>query len=514
MQTLYFPTLIIGSGFAGRTVASYLPGDSFMILERGENRDFAEVLKRYESVAGQSPDAMDAQAHAYQSDLPWNAFSRLSRWNYSRFAMLRGGASNWWGGKSTRFSPEVFAAKDALPWAFTSEEMAPWYAKAERRLNLAGDPENQDAPPVAAMSGAAYWRTAFAPYFKNSYLYNTALNKNPDSTTTQGLCSGRANCAVCREDAKARPDNIFPDHPMLFETMAMSIEFAGERAVAVECFDGKQLFRIEFGRLVVACNGVETPRLLSRSALPSGVRRAQIGAYLQDHAHVELSCKIDHPLAFSNVGGLAHVVVDDISGMYATPIGDIEISALALTHEPRATTFKAGMNLDILKARGAQAFLRDLNGCFDIFCELEIPPQAGITVDLESEEPKVRDDAYEALIPHFDDVVRQMARKLAVLGVTVTDINPIYRSGYGGHHFCGTTNCSDSPGSVVDTDMRLIGTENVFIAGASVIPRAGGVAPTLTLVALAERLGSYLRTHGAAHPGWGMGGSSTGIRQQ
>ena len=45
---------------------------------------------------------------------------------------------------------------------------------------------------------------------------------------------------------------------------------------------------------------------------------------------------------------------------------------------------------------------------------------------------------------------------------------------------------------MMEDDGRLGGTSNVYIAGTSVIPRAGGVAPTLTLVALAERLGVRL----------------------
>lgn len=500
MQTLYFDTVIVGSGFAGRTVASYLPEESTMIVERGEDRDMGETIKRYEDFKTATNRNTDAHEYAYRSELPWNALGALSRWNYSRYAMIRGGASNWWGGKSTRFSPEVFAAEGALRWPFSSAEMAPWYAKAEQRLNVSGDVARPGAAAVVSMPGAAYWRTAFAPYFHKAYLYNTAVNKNPASSTAQGYCVGRANCGVCREDAKARPDNIFPPRPALYETLVTRIEFDGERAVALECFDGKQLFEVRFRRLVLACNGIETPRLLARSALPAGVRRAQIGAFLQDHAHLELSCKIDQPLMYGNAGGLTHVEVEEVSGMYATSIGELEVSALALTHDPRADTFKAGMDLDLLRKRGATAFLHDLNGCFDIFCELEIPPHAGIRVDLESDDPRVLDDDYAALIPVFDGIAREMSLRLARLGVSVLAVNPIYRGGYGGHHFCGTTNCSDGPLSVVDTDMRLLGTSNVFIAGASVIPRAGGVAPTLTLVALAERLGQYLQDADRALP--------------
>lgn len=493
MQSLRYETVIVGSGFAGRTVASYCAPDSFVIIERGEDRGHGETLRRYLSAPQQLSHGIERQKVVYRSDLPWNSPPILSRWNYSQYAMIRGGSSNWWGGKSTRFSPDVFSSRHQLSWAITSEEMSRWYEKAEDRLNISGDPGNALAPPKTAMPGFEYWNKAFEPYFREGHLYNTALNKREQSMTSQGLCKGRGDCAVCPEDAKARPDNIFPDHPTLYETLALNVSFDGDRATGLECFDGKQLFTVEFNTLVVACNGIETPRLLGRSMLPSGVPVEFVGAFLQDHAHVEISCKIDKKLMYGNLGGLAHVEIGEISGMYSTAIGDIEVSALAITHEPRPITFKAAMNIDLLRQNGIASFVDDLNGCFDIFCELEIPPQAGIRVDLHSDEPSVLDASYESLIPIFDGVVREMVSRLAKLGVSVLDVNHIYRTGYGGHHFCGTTNCSAGSESVVDPNMRLIGTSNVFIAGASVIPRAGGVAPTLTLIALAERLGSYLQ---------------------
>jgi choline dehydrogenase-like flavoprotein len=68
----------------------------------------------------------------------------------------------------------------------------------------------------------------------------------------------------------------------------------------------------------------------------------------------------------------------------------------------------------------------------------------------------------------------------------------------GGFHHVGTTRMSDSPrDGVVDRDCRVHGVANLYVAGSSVFPTVGSGTPTLTLVALAMRLGDHLE-RGAA----------------
>ena len=64
----------------------------------------------------------------------------------------------------------------------------------------------------------------------------------------------------------------------------------------------------------------------------------------------------------------------------------------------------------------------------------------------------------------------------------------------GGYHHIGTTRMSASPRTgVVDGDCRVHGYSNLSIAGSSVFPTGGWANPTLTILALADRLAERLQ---------------------
>lgn len=60
------------------------------------------------------------------------------------------------------------------------------------------------------------------------------------------------------------------------------------------------------------------------------------------------------------------------------------------------------------------------------------------------------------------------------------------------HHIAATRMSHDPREGVVDSDCRVHGTENLFVAGSSTFPTGGHANPTFTIVALAVRLAHHL----------------------
>lgn len=75
------------------------------------------------------------------------------------------------------------------------------------------------------------------------------------------------------------------------------------------------------------------------------------------------------------------------------------------------------------------------------------------------------------------------------------EVDPLVSShAIGGYHHMGTTRMAADPKhGVVDAQCRVHHIDNLYVAGSSVFPTSGWANPTLTLVALSQRLGHHLR---------------------
>jgi choline dehydrogenase-like flavoprotein len=88
----------------------------------------------------------------------------------------------------------------------------------------------------------------------------------------------------------------------------------------------------------------------------------------------------------------------------------------------------------------------------------------------------------------IDRAAEQLRESLKPLGVEAMEVGP----GPQGGHLMGTCRIGPPGRGVVDGDLRHLEIENLFVAGSSAFPTYAPVHPTLTISALALRLGELL----------------------
>ena len=95
--------------------------------------------------------------------------------------------------------------------------------------------------------------------------------------------------------------------------------------------------------------------------------------------------------------------------------------------------------------------------------------------------------------------VQLFATDIAESGIGVFEYDPasieleMSRYGaYGGHHLGTARMGTDPRSSVVDPNCRIHGLQNLYVAGGAVFPTSSQANPTLTIIALALRLGAHL----------------------
>ena len=106
---------------------------------------------------------------------------------------------------------------------------------------------------------------------------------------------------------------------------------------------------------------------------------------------------------------------------------------------------------------------------------------------------------------HYRETMKELGRQLLAARIGMIRLNQethadwMHVMDWGNHHMGTTRMHTDRSKGVVDTDSRVWGVGNLYVAGSSVFPTSGLANPTLTLLALAMRMSDHLtKTVGAA----------------
>jgi choline dehydrogenase-like flavoprotein len=467
---------ILGAGAAGITLARRLSGKGMrvVLLESGS----FEIEPQHQALYAGVMSGIDTWS---LDDHRWRLF---------------GGSTARWAGWCMPLLPGDFAARDHIPdsgWPLGFDDLAPYYARAHDDLELG--PFEYGAEALAAADGMPLIHGSgrlethvfrFSPPTRMGTRYRAELGAAEDVDVWMW-----ANAVdLVLDDALARIDHV-----------------------ACATLSGVR-FTVSAGRYVLAMGGLENARLLlaSRSQVEGGVASSSglVGATFMEHPHMGSAAAWIEPGVLDERFYVSH----------PTRPGDVEVrGALALSEETRAAEGLPHLTLTVEEAPVDDAATGSVPAA--AVAALSGRPQSArlFTLSLRAEQTPNREsvvalsDERDALgVPRLDlhwavsgDDLRAYARALDILGAELGAAGlgrvwaPLDGEGRlarairpGGHHM-GTVRMHVDPArGVVDGDGRAHDVDNLYVAGSAVFTTGGAANPTLTIVALAERMADHL----------------------
>ena len=493
-----YDVVVIGSGAGAAALLKPLLSSnaSICVLERGG--DLAPADRPLESEAGRGLLASASPPFAAEPS-------------------ALGGGTVVYTGNVLRFAPEDFRLRSRLgdivgaqvaDWPLSYDELAPYYDQIEREMGVGGDAsQNPFEPPrsgpfpmpavtldrAGELATVAAQKLGWHP-FPIPTVATAVDGRHP--CTRCGLCTAYQCTQGARWSARAQLLAAIAERRMTVHTEVTAVRIttddAGRRAEAVEyvAADGTRCF-VHGRAIVVAANAIQTPRILLASATdkhPRGLANGsdQVGRNLMTHV-MEAFLTIGYvPGADTTRAAGCTVAIQDF---YAQSRSGV---ALPITLEPRAIGAFTAFSRMVRQAPSWAALSDD---------ELRARHRDHIVVlsmieDLARADNRVLLDRID-YAPHALDVQAAAAgaaraKELLVAAGALEIVSVPARAAR--FHTMGTCRMGDDPEStVIDRNGRSHEVQNLYVADASCFVSSAGVNPSLTVQAVARRIGEHVR---------------------
>jgi choline dehydrogenase-like flavoprotein len=501
---------IIGAGAAGLTIAQELDGTSteIVLLESGGfEADPDTQYLYYGEHVGISDHGL--------------AGARL------RFF---GGSTNHWNGMCGLLDPIDFEQRDWVPgsgWPIEREALMPYYERAHPICDL-GPFVYDPAQWERSSSGMT------ALPFDSARIQDKMFQFSPPTDFGDKY-----------RKTVVQSDNIHLYTHANATGIRLRANASAVQHLDVECLSGTA-FQVKASDYVLACGGVENPRLLlsSNDVMAAGVGNQHdcVGRYFLQHPHVvvgdivltdrtqNISFYTEKQVGETKIRSLLRLsdevqraektlnynvsLADRIAGL---PSGYESVRALAYALKQGRTDLSISKKVSWL-LRDFESVLyganRRLQGKdyvapfhFSLKARLDQAPNPNSRVSLGDERDALGLRRVKAnwQLTDLDRHTLRVANRVLAQEVMRTETGRLVEAEWlakssawpqdmtGGYHHMGTTRMSTTPQrGVVDANCKVHGVDNLFVAGSSVFPTAGTANPTLTLVALAVRLADHL----------------------
>lgn len=544
---------VVGAGAAGIAIAKRLAGTSLdvCLLESG---------------------GFDSGNGAQDQDLYEGKNTGLSYYPLSEARARRfGGSTNLWGGYCAPLDPIVFQERPWVPhsgWPIDREDLDPYYADAQRVLNVGPfryEPE--------------YWEEVIEEYrrflpesavVKNRVIQFSNSQRQDGSEGGMGWVNPRRFGDLCREEVVGAENVTVVTHANVTGIQTPP-SASTVTSLQVRCLDGTS-FRMEADRYVLACGGIENPRLLlsADEHAPDGLGNEHdlVGRFFMEHPHVPTaSLHLSEPRRLNayrlHFSLYAHRFdFESRPPFFHLRVGkEVQESEKILNGFLRLDARSSGVRAAqalwrtmMFKrdgARNASEIRRELKsmwtdaestvsglvralpgndtrsyrfGRLNVLTIAEQAPNPESRVTLGSErdalgrrKPELNwrlSEIDKRSVLRLNELLAQEVERAGEGRVEIADWlddesawrpekparprrymleGPDPPRFWGVRHHMGTTRMAKTPQKgVCNENCRVHGIDNLYVAGSSVFPTVGAAPPTLTIVALALRLGDHL----------------------
>ncbi|ADE16346.1 glucose-methanol-choline oxidoreductase [Nitrosococcus halophilus Nc 4] len=477
-----FDVCIIGSGPAGTTLGTLLAehGIRTVILESGNSLLNWLADPRLKKLA----------EYEYTGDTNYPLTRTTGR--------LVGGNSNFWTGRCERFQPSDFETNPYTPkgnpWPIKYKDLDSYYLQAEKMLRVRGGKLSKYMPP----------RSEELPLPPSPNI--TALKKlmikagvvvddSPTATPARGIRFFRFNKEILPRFLGSRCGILVSG-----VTVTRLIHDNESRIMGAEAktLDGITKM-IRAHTYVVACGGIQTPRLLllSRSErFPKGIGNQydRVGRGFNEHAAPNIYGKIRHnrnTLDLRHKVGRTHQFyekfwVDGLGGVFP-----VFIQSWVFPHH------LLRYRLQDIPRHAVKIMKRAMQPTLYMGATIEMQPVDENRVSLSN----TREDIFGNPLPHLifnytDKDLHLLERTRQLLyslfeKMNATDLEEIEVT-WSRHHI-GTCRMGDNPKtSVVDRNLKVHDCPNLYLCGSETFVTGSPAPPVLTITALAHRLGDHL----------------------
>jgi choline dehydrogenase-like flavoprotein len=501
--------VIIGSGAGGGTLAHELTrrGIKVVLLEAGKRQSLATFTQVPGDAFGQltwlDPRTQSGNWTVVQD------YPTLPSWTCKTV----GGTTVHWTGATPRLKPWELKARTTygevpgsslIDWPIAYDELLRYYELAERRM---GTTRRNGVPGLPASNNfKVMYNGARRIGYRRVHTGYMAINPRP--ADDRALCIQQGFCVQgCKTGAKW--STLYTEIPraeatgnldLRIESMATRIEHRADgRVTAVVYRDPRGIEQRQKARLIcVACNSVETPRLLllSDSArFPHGLAnsRGQVGRNYCHHVGGFVWGLFREPVDSWRGTTLAGIVEDEtVNDPKRGFVGGYHLELVALD----LPTFPQ-VGLPYGWGRDFASIIEDYRNMAGMFINGEDLPRPVNRITLD---PKVKDSmglpvAHVHVDEHPNDTaMRTHAQNQGKkLYEAVGAKRVVHSRQTPATHNMGSARMSASPEQgVCNAHGQTHDIPNLFISDGSQFSTPGSANPTLTIVALALRQAEYL----------------------